>query len=529
MKKIFTTLFIAGASLFSVASAQSLPDDINGYYRMTNAAFQEALNVNGRYDFKCAVPSPAKAGSIFEVKTGKMASIAEEMTRLEQLLNSGAITQEEYLALFMQLLSSGNTWFYGSYPLEKFSSQGVDYIEMINKLPEYADLAIETFINEDAGTIYNEYRGMLQLLCVFASEIINPGNIETEATFKAWCERYLTQWKNATVFRLYMQPVYVNDNPEDEESVSHFTGEYYFRYHTPVYVGNMQKAQIYINNILSNNGNDPNAEQLDLWGSAKHYMLQEIARDYPEGTPAYEFVKNLFEDTYMDTDYMICESEDGGIMSQAIPGTFTGMEGYDGPDITITADDIARGTWKFEAVNSASPFAIQPDPAMTDGAYFYSTLYTAFPYQLQTGMTAYAASEVSYEGVPTLVEIGNVVAAETPVIIRSESSDMANNKIVPLKDAVDPVSENVLKGVLFAQPNNGTMVTLMAAPNSPLFDAYHAYFPANTAYYDGALAGVGSISTEKGDGKMYDMMGREVKDPSAKGIFIINGKKVVRF
>ena len=528
MKKIFTSILVAGASLLSVASAQNLPENLNGYYRMTNAAFQEALNVDGRYDFKCTVPSPAKAGSIFEVETGKMASITEEMARLEQLLNSGAITQEEYMALFMQLLSSGNTWYYGSYPIEKFSSQGVDYVEMINKLPDYADLAIETFINEDAGRIYNEYRGTLQLLCVFASEIIKPGNLETEATFKAWCESYLNQWKRSAVFQLYLQPVFVTDNPEDEEVASHFTGEYYFRYHTPVYVGNMQKAQIYINNILSDNGNNPNAEQLDIWASAKYYMLQEIARDYPEGTPAYEFVKHLFDDTYMDTDYMICESEDGGIMSQAIPGTFTGMEGYDGPDITITADDIARGTWKFEAVNSASPFAIQPNPEMTDGTDYYSTLYTAFPYQLQTGMTAYVASEVSYEGVPTLVEIGNVVPAETPVIIRSESSEMANNKIVPLKDAVDPVSENMLKGVLFAQANDGRMVSLKPVNNSPLFDAYHVTLPANTAYYDGQLAGIGSINTESKDVKVYDLMGREVKDPNAKGIFIINGKKVIR-
>lgn len=517
-----------GAAMVGVSNAQSAPSSLDGYYRMTNAAFQEALNVEGRYDFKCTAPSPTKAGSIFEVKTGEMASIADEMNRLEQLLNSGAITQEEYMQLFMQLLSSGNTWYYGSFPIEKFASQGVDYVEMINKLPDYADLAIETFINEDAGKLYNEHRGTLQLLCVFATEIIKPGNLETEATFKAWCENYLNQWRKSAVFKLYLQPVYAVQNPEDEEAVSQFTGEYYFRYHTPVYVGNMQKAQIYINNILTDNGNNPNVQTLDLWKSAKEYMLAEIARDYPEGTPAYEFVKGLFDDTYMDTDYMICESEEGGIMSQAIPGTFTGMEGYDGPDITITADDIARGTWKFEGVNASSPFAISPNPGMTDGTYYYSTLYTAFPYQLQTGMTAYVASAVNTDGVPTLVEIGNVVAAETPVIIRSQSAEMADNKIVPLKDAVDPVDENVLKGVLFSTPNDGHMVSLKVSPNSPLFDTYHVNLPANIAYYDGELSGVGTLSSEKGEVKVYDMMGREVKDANAKGIFIINGKKVVR-
>lgn len=515
------------------ANAQEVPESLGSYYRLTNAAFNEAMTVRGHYDFKATVPSPANAGSIFEVKTGKMASLADEMNKLEQLLNSGAITQEEYMRLFMQLLSSGNTWFYGCYPLEKFSSQGVDYAAMISKLPDYADLAIEYFINNDAASIYTEHRNELTLLCVFASEIINPSNLESEATFKKWCENYLTAWRNNTIFQIYMQPVFQGpDDPEDTETASVFTGNYYFRFHTPPYVGNMQKAQAYINNIITDNGNVATADTLDLWGSAKHYIMQEIARDYPEGTPAYKFVYNLFHNTMMDVDYLVAESEDGGLMFQPLPGTFAGFEGYEGPDITITADDIARCTWKLEKVDANSPFALQPEPLMTDGkGNYYSTLYTAFPYQLSTGMTAYYASAVDYYGVPTLVEIpGGKVAAETPVIIKSTSSKMADNKILPLLEGGESANGNALKGVLFSQPNNGTMVTLGQNNDNPLFNTYHATFPANTAYYDGSLAGIGGIQSDgNADAKVYDMMGREVKDPNAKGIFIINGKKTVRF
>lgn len=531
MKKIFTSVLMACA-LFVGANAQDVPDNLNNYYRLTNAAFNEAMTVKGRYDFKGTVPSPAAAGSVFEIKTGKMASLAEEMDKLQQMLDAGLITQDEYMRLFMQLLSSGNTWFYGCYPLEKFSSQGVDYAEMIARLPDYADLAIEYFINNDAATIYKEHRNELTLLCVFASEIINPSNLESEATFKKWCENYLTAWRNNTVFKIYLQPVFQTpDDPEDTETPSYFTGNYYFRFHTPPYVGNMQKAQKYINNILTDNGNVTDVDTLDIWTSAKHYIMQEIARDYPVGTSAYNFVYDLFHDTMMDVDYLIGESEEGGLKFQPLPGTFSGFEGYEGPDITITADDVARCTWKFEIVNTSSPFAIQPNPTITDGQYYYSTLNTAFPYQLSSGMTAFYASAVSYEGVPTWVEIsGNKIAAETPVIIRSTSANMADNKILPLMEGGETVDGNALKGVLFAQPNDGSMVSLWARDNNVFFDAYATTLAANSAYYDGALAGVESvIKGQNGSEKVFDLMGREVKDPSAKGIFIINGKKVVRY
>lgn len=534
MKKIFTTLLLAGLTFAGAtgAKAQNLPDKLNGYYRLTNAAFNEALTVEGRYDFTGTVPSPTNAGSIFEIQTGEMASLASEMEKLEQMLNAGLITQDEYMRLFMQLLSSSNTWFYGCFPLEKFSSQGVDYAAMIKKLPDYADLGIETFINNDAGTLYNEHRSELTLLCVFASEIINPSNIETEAAFKKWCENYLTAWRNNTIFQVYMQPVYQTPEDPEDESPSYFTGNYYFRFHTPPYVGNMQKAQKYINSILTDNGNITDVDTLDIWSSAKHYIMQEIAVDYPEGTPAYEFVYKLFEDTMMDVDYIIGESEEGGLKFQALPGTFSGFEGYEGPDITITADDVARCTWMLEPVNAASPFAIQPNPMITDAeGNYYSTLYTAFPYQLSAGMKAYYASSVGTDGVPTLVEFaGNKIAAETPVIIRSTSANILDNKILPLTEGGETADGNALKGVLFAQTNNGSMVTLQAGNNGPFFDSYLPEFPANTAYYDGELAGVSSIYMQNnGETKVYDMMGREVKDPNAKGIFIINGKKVIRF
>ena len=532
MKKIFTSILMAGA-LFCSAQAQELPENLNNYYRLTNSAFNEAMTVTGRYDFTGTVPNPTIAGSVFEIQTGKMASLVEEMEKLENLLNAGLITQEEYTRLFMQLLSSGNTWYYGCYPLEKFASQGVDYVEMINKLPEYADLAIEYFINNDAATLYREHRNELTLLCVFASEIINPSNLESEATFKKWCENYLTSWRNNTVFQVYLQPVFQTpDDPEDTETPSYFTGSYYFRFHTPPYVGNMQKAQTYINNILTDNGNVADVDTLDLWGSAKHYIMQEIERDYPKGSKAYEFVYDLFHNTMMDVDYLIGESEEGGLKFQPLPGTFAGFEGYEGPDITITADDVARCTWKFETVNAASPFAIQPNPMITDAeGNYYSSLYTAFPYQLSVGMTAFYASAVDVMGVPTLVEVqGNKIAAETPVIIRSKSANVVDNKILPLFEGGETFSDNAIKGVLFAQPNNGKMVTLHDGNNGPLFDLYIPNFPANTVYYDGELAGVSSVGiSQPQDGKVYDMMGREVKDPSAKGIFIVNGKKVVRF
>ncbi len=125
MRKIFTTLFLTAASFGLTASAQELPEKIDGFYRMTNSAFQEALTARHQYDLGATLPNPTNAGSVFRVETAKMYSFADEMTKLEEQLQAGEITEEQYFALFMNLMNI-TSWKSGFFPVAKFEAQGFD-------------------------------------------------------------------------------------------------------------------------------------------------------------------------------------------------------------------------------------------------------------------------------------------------------------------------------------------------------------------------------------------------------------------
>ena len=70
--------------------------------------------------------------------------------------------------------------------------------------------------------------------------------------------------------------------------------------------------------------------------------------------------------------------------------------------------------------------------------------------------------------------------------------------------------------------NNGTLKpfrTMIAAGNASLTNKYLLDFGNGTT-------GIGSLDTEMERGEVYDLNGRRVLQP-AKGVYIINGKKVI--
>lgn len=522
MKKTFTTALLAAFALALPAAAQSqLPEALDGFYRLTNPGFQEALTAKAPYELGGTIPSVSNAGSVFKIKTGEMWNFAVEMGKLQAMLEAGEITQAEYTQMFMNLMNV-NSWKGGFFPLTELTVQGEDLIQLANKLPDYADAAIEYFLNNDAANIYKEKRSTLTMLCVFASDIITPANLETEATFLSWCEKYLTRCRQVADFGIYLHPIYTS--PQDETTASEFTGSYYIEFKTPPYVGSMEKAQIYINNMESDNGQNPDAEKMDIWASAKSYIMDEMAHDYPVDSPEYKLVEQILGPTQMNTLYIIGEGEDGGLSLLMLPDAFNTQE------VTITADDLARCTWDFDQLTEENPFAVIPEKSITDSeGRFYTGFNSPFPFRLLSpGMEAYYATSVdAATGVPTLVKItGDIVPAETPVIISGTGTEAADNKVMPLDEASVTVEGNVLKGVIFSEPN-GRFGMLGASSEGPVFNSAPDIIPANSIYYDGELTGVTAIGADNAELKIYDLLGREVKNP-AKGIYIVNGNKMVR-
>lgn len=520
MKKIFTALFLVGMIVPGVYAEELAPlSKPEGFYRLNNAAFGEYLKADSRYEFGFTLSGASDAGTVFEIQTDALWSMNEELEKIQALLDEGKITQDQYMTMFMSLMNQ--SWKGGLYPVRGFRTQDVDYVDMINKLPEYADRAIETFLNEDVDEIYENYREMLTLLCVFATDIINPGDLENIDSFRKWAENYVTRWRAVTDFSMFLSRVY--DTPEDPEAPAIPTGEYYVVFKTPPYVGNMEKAQLYINSIIRQN--DEKADTMDIWREAKHYMLDEIAKDYPEASPAYEFVHELLGDSRMNMLYSIGETENGKLKIQPLPDAFNSQ------NISFTAEDLARCTWMFEEVDAKAPLLIKPDIEMRDAeGLYYTTLYTGFPYQLSPGMKAYYATSVSPEDGVAVIEqiLGDKVPAATPVILSTEFSEMDDNKIVPISEKIAEIEGNVLSGTYFGFENEGHSTLLRVGNETLLFDRMIDRIPQNSAYGYIEKSSVSFVTVPNGEVKVYDLFGREVKDPGAKGIFIVNGRKIVR-
>lgn len=519
MKKIYSLalcmmMFIMPCSV----SAQTFEDvePITGYYRLINPSYDDAITFSGRYDIKAQVPNLGNAGQVIRIKTDKIYSVITEIEELQAMYDAGLITGDQHVAMLQQVMTL-NSWKSGLYPLRELKVQGVDYVELINKLPNYADDAIEAYLNDEVPALYENHRTDLTLLCVFASDVINPTNLETVETFSAWVEAYLTRWRNVADFGLYLQDVVTV--PEEEDAAPIPTGAYYLKFKTPVWVGNMKKAQDYINSILAQDGSD---DQLDLWGSSKKRILAQIAAEYGEDSPAVKFVDDMLGQSEMATEYIIGENEDGSLYNQPLPDTF-GTNG-----ISVTAEDILRCQWFLLPVDEENPFTVTATEQDSEGNY-YASLNTDFPYSVYSDNTELLYATNFDENTLTVdyASAGSEMnAANNPVVIKSQKAQSA---FIPVEDNIVTTDNNVLLGTLFAQENAGNQFTLKVVDDKACFWRHPKTVPANSAYVisNSEFAGINVIKNNVNTDVVYDLMGRKVMK-AEKGVYIVNGKKMVK-
>ena len=211
-------------------------------------------------------------------------------------------------------------------------------------------------------------------------------------------------------------------------------------------------------------------------------------------------------------------SDQGGI-------TVTGDEGY-----LQYADN---GKWKLEMIDTEDNYLAPAAEVEANGKY-YTTLYTAFPYELVGSLTAYSVMAVSADGVPQLEELDmDVIPAGTPVLLEMETNNEENHMIMPVADGSKigrEAPKSMLKGTLFdddTENDKANMLTLQGGLNFAI-DNNADYMPANKAWADKTKpTAITTVGTDaQGDNTLYDLMGRKVVNPT-HGIYIQNGKKIV--
>jgi len=140
-----------------------------------------------------------------------------------------------------------------------------------------------------------------------------------------------------------------------------------------------------------------------------------------------------------------------------ISGTYQGVEKKlaDGSPSTKDSWLMNRLTetenWKAIPVNSSNEYiGIRPDVRTADGE-FYGTIYAGFSFRMVSpGMKAYYVSSAQGSTFKMEEIVQDVIPASTPVIIRCNSSNPADNKIEPVRDNSAFSLPNCLQGVYCA-------------------------------------------------------------------------------
>ncbi len=246
-----------------------------------------------------------------------------------------------------------------------------------------------------------------------------------------------------------------------------------------------------------------------------------------------------------------------------------------GPELPVTGD---AAMWILEKVDDANYFGVKPSDKMKgkDGKY-YTTLYVDFPFQIKGDVMAYIiegvndkdASGYYYAKVRKLAGQGEVVPAQTAVVLECSSTNPADNKLLPVGKEEPKKSPNRLCGTFFnslianlsvkdgqgtsydVTPDNIRAFNINDKDLSNPIGFYKVKkgvttVPGNKAFLvltdaeaqakgfiltfeDGSTTGIETVETSKGsieDGVYYDLQGRRVENPT-RGIYIVNGKKVV--
>lgn len=248
---------------------------------------------------------------------------------------------------------------------------------------------------------------------------------------------------------------------------------------------------------------------------------------------------------------------------------------YFGPELPVTGD---AAKWILEKVDDRNYFGVKPSANMKgrDGKY-YTTLYVDFPFKIVGDVKAYTIEGVDaknaqgyyFAKVKELAQQGDTVPAQTAVVLECNSTDPADNQLMPTGDEKPKTSNNRLCGTFFGGSINGLTVKDGAGNDyNVTHDNIRAFnintadsrnpigfykvknnvtnIPGNKAFLvltsteaqaksfvlefeDGGTTGIETIENSKNstdDGVYYDLQGRRVENPT-RGIYIVNGKKVV--
>lgn len=218
--------------------------------------------------------------------------------------------------------------------------------------------------------------------------------------------------------------------------------------------------------------------------------------------------------------------------------------------------------WKIEPISAETDNYFGIQPTIEINGKYYQPFFANFAFSLYSeGMKAYYVKETVGVAAHLVPIEDEIIPASTPVIIECSSDDPSNNRLSLHFSGGNSIAKNQLKGVYFNNPlrvyskdavtkyDKNTMRVLGKTADGKLgfvvstaenLQANHAYLTVATgsaetiyAMNDDEYASNPQLIDDNTEAKeVYSILGTkyaESYDELPAGIYIINGKKVIKY
>ena len=237
-----------------------------------------------------------------------------------------------------------------------------------------------------------------------------------------------------------------------------------------------------------------------------------------------------------------CYGTDRGDYSDMVPHT-AGNFGVIGGTNVLEGGYVStyKGN-RFAAWNLVEVSSVK----LTVGETGYATAYFPFAVTIPAGVTAYTVAAAA-DGVATLKKLsGTILPAHTGVVLSGTANTPCTFKIAADVAAVD--GNNMLEGMTIATAVPADTKAYILANGSKgvgfyLLSQDDRTIAANKAYLivddaaapsafslklDGGLTGIEGVESAGADAPVYDLQGRRLPQVPTKGLYIQNGKKIMK-
>lgn len=319
-----------------------------------------------------------------------------------------------------------------------------------------------------------------------------------------------------------------------------------------------------------------------IWDDISHdpgsvFYLEHITGEsynvVGQGTSLYDIIQYYIYLTSVGSAYKAWQEDSG----QRIMLT----DKNSSKDVSYVTTTGSASNWNIIPIDGTNNY-VGVKPTVTIGSKHYAAVFAGYPYQLGNGMKAYYISKIDEAtGQVVYKELGNVVPAKTPALIECSSTEVKDNVVTPIVDGTSVPSGNAAIGVYFCLGNpwsghfnstkfdassmrvlaassdgklvvstattnltsvnieeedaNGNNLSTLAIPANSWYIPVSASAPeifklvSETEY----VTGISDVKVNAASSyDVYTLQGVQVKknakslDGLAKGIYIVNGKKV---